>query len=314
MKRFVLTVLLITTTATTALSQAKKPIIMVVPSDLWCNTNGYMMEFDNQGTKVKLPDYKRALQSSPELMVVISKINELMTQRGFPLRNLESSLRTLEIESAETAMTASRTGAEISESPVDMLKNIARADIWMQVTWTINTMGPRQSITFVLQGLDSYTDKQVAGASGTGNQLIGAELPVMLETAVLSHLDNFNGQLQSHFDDMFDNGREITVRIRKWSSFYGDLETEYDGEELGYHIESWISDNTVMGRFNTVDASENRMVFEQVRIPLYDSNNRAVDARGWIRGLQRYLKDRFLIDSKITMRGLGQATLTIGEK
>jgi hypothetical protein len=314
MKRILLLVLTLFCTSFLAFSQAKKPTIMVVPSDLWCNTNGYIMEFDNQGTRVKLPDYKRAVQESPELLVVISKINELMMQRGFPLKNLESALKTLETEAAETSMTASRSGAEISESPVDMLKNVARADIWMQVSWTINTTGPRKSVTFVLQGLDAYTDKQIAGASGTGNQLIGAELPVMLETAVLSHLDNFNSQLQSHFDDMFENGREITLRIRKWDSFDGDLETEYDGEELGYLIENWISDNTVSGRFNTSDASENRMIFEQVRIPLYDENNRATDARRWVRGLQKYLKDKFMIESKITMKGLGQATLTIGEK
>ena len=151
-------------------------------------------------------------------------------------------------------------------------------------------------------------------ASGTGNQLIATELPIMLETAVLSHLDNFNGQLQQHFDDMFENGREITLRIRKWDSFDGDLMTEYGGDELGFLIENWVSDNTVQGRFSTADASENRMIFEQVRIPLYDANNRAVDARTWVRGLQRYLKDRFMIDSRITMRGLGQATLTVGEK
>ncbi len=314
MKKLLITIFILSCTAFNLLSQAKKPTIMVVPSDLWCNTNGYMMEFDNQGTRVKLPDYKRAMQESADLMVVISKINELMTQRGFPLKNLESSLKTLEIEAAESAMTSSRSGSELSESPVDKLKNIARADIWIQMTWTINNMGPRKSVTFVLQGLDAYTDKQVAGASGTGNQLIGAELPIMLETAVLSHLDNFNAQLQQHFEDMFENGREITLRIRKWDSFDGDLMSEYAGEELGFHIENWISDNTVQGRFSTADASENRMIFEQVRIPLYDANNRAVDARTWVRGLQRYLKDRFMIDSRITMRGLGQATLTVGEK
>ena len=35
----------------------------------------------------------------------------------------------------------------------------------------------------------------------------------MLETAVLSHIDNFNAQLQTYFDDMSVKGREITVEI-----------------------------------------------------------------------------------------------------
>ena len=76
--------------------QAKKPTIMVLPSDVWCNTNGYMLEFDNQGTKVKVPDYKKAFQENADLLAVISKINGLMADRGFPLKNAESAIKSLE--------------------------------------------------------------------------------------------------------------------------------------------------------------------------------------------------------------------------
>jgi len=314
MKRTLLTCLLVLGLAISAFSQAKKPTIMVVPSDLWCNRNGYMMEFDNQGTRVKIPDYKRALQENAELLQVISKINELMADRGFPLKNLESSLKSLSGESAEDAMLNSKSGAEVSETPIDKLKKIAKADIWMQLTWTINQTGPRRSITFNLQGLDAYTDKQIAGASGTGQPSFSAELPVLLEESVLANLDNFNAQLQKHFDDLFANGREISLRIKKFDSFDGDLEKEYGGEELGKLIEDWVSDNTVQHRFSTADATENMMLFEQVRIPLYDANNRPVDTRGWARDLQRMLKDRYRVDSKLMTKGLGQASIVVGEK
>jgi hypothetical protein len=295
-------------------SQAKKPTIMIVPSDAWCNNNGYMMEFDNQGKAVKIPDYKKALQSNTDLLLVISKINELMAERGFPLKNLESAIKSLEGESAEDAMLTSKSGNGVSESPIDKLKKTAKADIWMQLTWTINATGPKKSITFNLQGIDAYTDKQIAGASGTGQPSFTAELPVLLEEAVLSHIDNFNSQLQKHFDDLFANGREVIVRIKKFDSFDGDLESEYEGEELGTIIENWISANTVQGKFNTTDATENMMFFEQVRIPLYDDKNKALDPRGWLKGLQKTLKEKYTIDSKLMMKGLGQAQLVIGEK
>ena len=118
MKKIVLT-LCILLHALISFSQAKKPTIMVVPSDVWCNDNGYMMEFDNQGKKVKVPDYKRALQENADLLLVISKINEMMAERGFPLKNLESSLKTLENESAEDALLSSKDGGDINESPID---------------------------------------------------------------------------------------------------------------------------------------------------------------------------------------------------
>ncbi|KAF2509117.1 DUF6175 family protein [Flavobacterium foetidum] len=301
--------------AITSNAQAKKPTIMVVPSDAWCNQRGYMIEYDNQGTIVKVPDYKTALQENSNLLIAISKINELMAARGFPLKNLESALKSLESEAAEDAMLTSKTsGASVAESPIDKLKKTAKADIIMQLTWNVNTMGPKHSVTFNLQGLDAYTDKQIAGASGTGSELIGSNLPVMLETAVLSHMDNFNTQLMSHFEDMFANGREITLRLKKFDSFKGDFETEYGGDELGNQIDNWVKNNTVKGRFSATDATENMMLFEQVRIPLTDANGRAIDAKGWAKGLQKYLKDTFKIDSKLMTKGLGQASIVVGEK
>lgn len=297
-----------------AYSQAKKPTIMVVPSDAWCIENGYYFTYDNQGSTVNMPDYTRALQEETDLLLVIGKINELMSERGFPLKDLESSLKSIQYESAEDAMLMSKSGSEISETPIDKLKKAAKADILMQLTWTINQTGPKKSISFILRGIDAYTNKQVAGADGTGNPSFSAELPVLLEESVLAHLDNFNVQLSTHFDDLFKNGREVTLRIKKWDSWEEDLESDFGGTELGFIIEDWVSDNTVQNRFSTTDATENMMLFEQVRIPLYDERNRAMDTRRWARDLMSMLKNNYGITSKLMTQGLGQASLVIGEK
>lgn len=296
-------------------AQAKKPTIMVVPSDNWCVQNGFMNEYDNQGTKLKVPDYKRVLQENSDIGNVISKINGLMAERGFPLKNLESVIKSLESQSAEDAMTTSKSGADVSESPVDKLKTVAKADIIIQIGWTVVKSGFSNRITFNMQGLDAYTDKQIATAQGTGDPSSNAAVIVLLQEAVLAHIDNFNASLQSHFDDLFANGREITIRIKKFQSWDGDLEKEYNGKELGEIIEDWLAKNTVNGRYNTTNATENMMFFEQVRIPLYDPSGRAIDARAYCRGLQKYLQaPPFSIDNKLTMKGLGQATLILGEK
>ncbi len=297
-----------------AFGQAKKPTIMVVPSDAWCNKNGYMLTFDNQGSVQKFPDYKKAFQENTDLLLVISKINELMVDRGFPLKNLESEMKSIGNESAEDAMMTSKSGADVTETPIDKLRKTAKADIWIQLTWKVNTTGPKKSITFNLQGIDAYTDKQIAGASGTGPQSFSTELPVLLEEAVLSQLDNFNAQLQKHFDDLFANGREITLRLKVWSSSQTNLETEFEGNELGQNIEKWVSDNTVEHRFSTSDATESMMLFEQVRIPLYNATGMAMDARGWGQELRKYLKSKYSVDSKVMTKGLGSVTLVIGEK
>ena len=171
-----------------------------------------------------------------------------------------------------------------------------------------------------MQGLDSYTDKQVATAAGTGEPSFTAELPVLLKEAVLSHIDNFNSSLMTHFDDLFANGREVIIRIKKWDDWDEDLETEYgdDDTELSEIIEDWMADNTVNGRFNTTDATENMMLFEQVRIPLYYEKNgkqRAMDTRRFAKQLSKFLKNEpYLIINKVTTKGLGRATIYLGGK
>ncbi|MEW4923355.1 DUF6175 family protein [Algibacter sp. 2305UL17-15] len=296
--------------------QAKKPTLMVVPSDVWCVKNGYTMTFDDQGTSVKIPDYKRAFQENAEVLQVISHINGMMAEREFPLKNMESVIKTLNSNMAEDNLRTSKSsGSSISESPIDAFKKVAKADIILQLTWTINKTGPKKSITFNLQGLDAYTDKQVATAVGTGDPSFSADLPVLLSEAVLAHMDNFTESLQLHFDDMFENGREIIVRIQKWDDWDGDLETEYDGEELGFIIEDWLADNTVKGRFSTTDMTENMALFEQVRIPLYSEKNRAIDARRYTSALSKFLKNApYNIPNKLVMKGLGRATIILGGK
>ncbi len=315
MKKFFLLFTFIFISLGLVVGQAKKPTLMVVPSDNFCKQNDFMLKFNNEGSVEELPDYKKALQGSSDLILVIAKVSQLMADRGFPCKLLEQELKKLSQESAEDAMLTSKSGSSVAESPIDKLYKSAKADIILQVTWSVNVTGPKRSVTFILQGIDSYTGKQIASASGTGAPSFSAELPVLIEEAVLAHIDNFNNQLQAHFDDMFANGREIIVRIKKFDSWPDDFETEYDGKELGQIIEEWFQNNTVKGRFNTTDATANFMLFEQVRMPLYDANGRAIDARAFLRGLQNYLKNPpYNLTSKLMTKGLGQATLVIGEK
>ena len=57
------------------------------------------------------------------------------------------------------------------------------------------------------------------------------------------------------------------------------------------------------------------MLFEQVRIPLFDEAGKAVDARGFTKGLQKYLAAApFTIVNKLMTKGLGQAVIVLGEK
>lgn len=298
--------------------QAKKPTLMVFPGETWCNANGYVSSVNNQGRETKIPDYERALSEDFDLVNVVTKIGGLMAERGFPMKDLSAEIRqhrNNEVEDEFTTSTSS--GAELAETPLERLLRQARADIRVEVTWKVNSVGPKKSVTYNLRGIDAYSDKQIAAAQGTGAQSFSVEVPVLLEEAVIDKMDAFLSQLQSHFDDMANNGRETSLRIQVFDNGSGlSLENDFGGLELSEIIDEWVNDNTVQHRYSLSDASENTMYFEQVRIPLYNERGRAMDARMFARQLQKYLSGSpYNITSKIKAGGgLGKATLILGEK
>ncbi len=318
MKKIILFIVVTVLGVNALFSQVKKPSIMVVPSKTWCKQNGFMTEHDNQGSIDYIPDYERALLDNSDLKNVIVNINKLMIERGFPLKSLEKTIDKIKNKSAENSMrSSSSTGASINKNPVEELKMVAKADIIMEVFWKNESALPKKEISFIIEGLDAYTGKSIAVGNGVSNSSYSASTVVLLEEAVLAHIDGFNSQLQSHFDDLFSNGREIVLNINVWDDWGETLETEFGDDELGMLIEDWVYDNTVEHRFGAPESSENVMTVEQVRIPLYyerKGRQRAMDAGAFGKLLMKHLKATYQIESKSENNGLGEVTLFLGHK
>jgi hypothetical protein len=198
---------------------------------------------------------------------------------------------------------------------LDLLRRTAKADIILEIDWTVNSVGPKNSITYNLRALDAYSNKQVAGAEGTGKNSFSAEIPVLLEEAVQDHMDSFVERLQAHFDDLLTNGREVVLDMRIFESSPVDFETEFGEYELSEVIDNWLADNCVNHRFSKSDATESMILYEQVRIPLYKANGMAQDTYGFARELARFLgASPYNIKVKTVNRGLGRTLLVVGEK
>ena len=285
---------------TMTMAEAKKPTLMVVPANSWCTEHGYS-------------DYEQALDNNMDLVNVITKIGELMAERQFPMKDLSQTIKSLRQDRTEDELlTSSTSGAMMAESAIDKLYKRAKADIILEMAWQVNNIGPKRSVTYTLRGLDAYTNKQVAAAQGTGSPSLATELPVLLEEAVLENMDNFLGQLQNHFTDLLDHGREVSIGVRIFDDGSGlSFGDEYEGELLTDIIEEWMSEHTVGHCFNLVDATETMLNFEQVRIPVYNKSGRAQDTRNFVGELRKYLKSEYNIASKIVTKGLGRAELIL---
>ena len=316
MKRYIFSIAL-ALVALVASAQIKKPELMVIPSDVWCITNGYYTEVDNMGTTVKVPNYKQALQENMGLKLAIAKLNDLMAERQFPLKSLEQELKNLEQRRMEDNLTTSKSGNDLAESPLDEVARTAKCDIILELSWDVKDQGPKHSLSYVLEGRDAYTAKTIGAASGTGAPSFSADVDVLLEEAIVANMDNFNNRLLDHFTEMQTIGREISLDVKVFANNEAgiDLETEYGDDELIDVINNWLQVNTVQGRFSMPYASENVANFTQVRIPVYDERGRAIDANGFAKQLAKMLKkEPYNIPSKVLVKGLGRAVIILGEK
>ena len=316
MKKSIFTIVL-ACVALIASAQIKKPELMVVPSDVWCITNGYYTEVENMGMTTKVPNYKQALQENMGLKLAIAKLNDLMAERQFPLISLEQTIKNLEQRRMEDNMTVSKAGNELAESPLDEVARMAKCDIILELSWEMKDFGPKHSLAYILEGRDAYTGKSIGAASGTGAPSMSADVDVLLEEAIVANMDNFNNRLMDHFQEMQAIGREIILDIKVFANNERgiDLESEFDGEELVDIIENWLQVNTVQGRFARQYSSENVANFTQVRIPVYDERGRAIDANGFAKQLSKMLKQApYNIPNKVLVKGLGRAVIILGEK
>jgi hypothetical protein len=292
--------------------QAKKPTIIILPSDNWCEQRYFMTEFNNQGTKQKVPNYKQAFQEDTELGLVITKLNSLFPSAYKP-KVAEQELESIETKTAEDNMTKSvASGAQIFESQLDKLRKRIKMDIIIKIWWKVNE---DKSVSFSLEARDAYTNESIGGQTFNAppsNDIMA----IKLEKAILNSFDPFLNDLQNYFNDMLTNGRKVMVSLKRWDNWDKNFETEIDGDELNDYINKWMTENTVNHSPNRTESSENLIIYEQVRIPIYDKDGKTpLDAKEFAKGLQKYLKaSPFNYEVKLMQRGLGEAILILGEK
>jgi hypothetical protein len=304
-----------------SIRKGKKPTIIIKPSSLWLNKNKYLSLVDNQGVTVSLPDYNKAFIDNLDLKLVIAAINNLYTERSYPLKSLEQILKNIQNEESEILSITSKSGSEIEENLIDKIRRSANADIELDLTWELSQIGPQKSVTLIIEAIDSYTGKSIASVTGIGKPSYSADVQNLLKESILSNIDNFNAQLQKYFDDVIQNGRETVLKVSVFKDSGYDIETMIKSSELSFEgeigelVEKWLDKNTINSQYTTSSATDKSMLFEQVRIPLFNKDGVPIDSRRFYRGIIDLLQKTDLqVPAKLISRGLGEVRIVIGQK
>ena len=301
-----------------------KPILMVVPSDVYCNEMGYVQKWkDENGKTQTIVDYDIfGREDSRDLRLVIASLNDIFKNKGFETQSLEFLLKSMKQEDQENSLVGDDYGLDgsIVESPIDRIKRTANVDFIVDLDFEVMEKGMGRYISFNMRAVDvSANAREIAHAHGDGKPSNSATVNTLLEEAVLNHMDMFCKKLQDEFINMSRNGRQITVKVKRTdNSEYNLLKDTFmfEGEQttLNDIIYYWIQDNTVDNN-PTRTITPNVLTFNQVMIPLTKVGRRnaiqRVDTQSYLQGLQSYLMNNYNIEGTIYMRGPSEVWLIL---
>jgi len=289
-----------------------QPSIMVIPSLQLMNNLGYTKTVNNMGTDIVIPNYEAAFVKDPNLKLVVSKIGEIFSDRGFSLTNLESSLSSLREEQAEDLAYSSKQGGSIAKNPIDEVLNRVKPDLKLELTYEIiSAGGPLKALKFSIEAKDAYTNKQVAAVNEISENTSEIVIIRILKEGVLANINNLQTRIQEYFNDVNQNGREVFLRVNIFDDADFDLEEEFNGVELSNIINDWVKKNSYNAVFRQSKKTENEIRYSEVRIPLFDKDNNPIVARDFADQLVQYLKMTFSIKSKNATQSIGDARIII---
>ena len=269
-----------------AQNSAKKPRLVVIPSDNLMLKLGCLQETDDMGASARIPDYSKALLDD-DLRAAISKIGEIFqTTYNFPLTDLNQQLNKIKGKGA----------------------GVIPVDVRLELNYKITSSGPRKILYFELMGFDQYSSKQIAAASGESAPAIGGTVTNLLQEAVLAKADKFVADIQTFFDNAFMNGRESVLTIKS------ECDADLSKGVLKW-TEEWLAQNCV---------GTDNIEISQSMMPLIDAKGNAIDAAKFYTPLQKFLDSKVatknyqaVLDRSASANGggtLGSAIIVIKDR
>jgi hypothetical protein len=288
------------------------PSIMVFPSDGMLKRLGYLKERKNQGVVGYDRQYQQALIDNQSLKFAIAVIEEEFAKVGFPLDNLEQTLKQIVVSSAVNEMT------DVSKDVRAELLNTARPDYVIELDYDLITdpksRNLNRSLTYSVKALDVYSNKTIASISKTNvgkEQKTDNDAATLIKEAFPNNFQDFRRQITQHYADLLANGVEITLRLATKNSSGISIDDYCGDKEVGESVIEWMKDNTVNQTYKMSKNTSSEIFFTNVRIYLQDEKGQKFTAYDFANSLKNEIKSGCGLDVSNKTQSIGDALIII---
>ncbi|MFR9511271.1 MAG: DUF6175 family protein [Rikenellaceae bacterium] len=297
-----------------AITQAKQTI-MVIPSDNMLQKRGALTTSESMGKTLYHRDYQAFLLSGSANQQIITTIQRSFSDSGYPLVDLEQSLKSLENQSALDAADG------LVKDAKTLLLTTTRPDIIIEFDYDIATKmisrdksSTQLSYNIVL--LDAFSNKSIGSINNPGTSVDSNDIDnvsALLNKEIKSNLSQLSSQVKTYFSDIATNGREITFTVSLQNGAAINLQDMYnsEGESYGDWIRNWIRVNAKMGTATMQRNTSSEMHFVNVRIENLQDDGQQFNAYDFADKFRREFYKTFQIQVVNNSQGLATAHLVI---
>ena len=292
-------------------SQTQKPTMLVIPSDQLLQRFGNIKQQEALGKTIQVRDYSGYLMTDQDSKFIISSIQSKFIDFGYPLNDLEQTLKSINDQEMLDAVDG------IQKDAKTILLTSAKPDIILELDYSIqtdrSTRDFKKSLTYTLRAIDAFSNKVVATIQQTNFDNGKDKTPAgLMQAALDKDSKTFTQQINDHFNNIVANGRDITLRVTIENGVNLTMSDEcLDGDAYSDFIIDWVKVNTLQGAYNMSRNTETEMYFTNVRIKTLNENGTQYSAYDFARELSKALNKGCGIKSKNTTQGLGDATISI---
>lgn len=237
-------------------------------------------------------DIRQTIENDPNVRIVLSKIREAFDNRGFSTIDFETRLKAQSINNALSQ--------DSQKNLRSMIIQGAGADIYVEAEYQLSESTDGNSVKVLMKACDVSTGNSLANKDAFSGQFYTNDVGRLAGAAVEKVADDFLNVIQMKFNDIVANGRSISLSFKVNSGSVVTLTKEIKGEELADLIMDWVADHAYQNNYHVQGSSDIEIIFDDVRIPLYDSNGRNYNIQQFDRELRTYLRSLGLKIEHIT--------------
>lgn len=284
-----------------AINQAL-PDIMVIPSDRLLKNNG-ALRLTADGVK---RDYQAFLLNNADNKALVSAIQDEFVQMGYPLNDLEQTLKQLATRSA-----TDEADNLVKDSKTQLLTTAA-PDIIIELDYhnPINRKSFKSDFSYTLSFIDPYTNKVISTKSVEVGET--DDIAMAFSKTFKKERPQISKELKAHFADILTHGREISLRITVADGSNVSLHDEsIEGGTYSDWIEDYLDKHSVKGAFKLKVNTNYEFSFTNVRVKLLNDDGTQFSAYNWGRQFAKDMKRQLGVSVSNRTQGLADVQLVI---